>query len=47
MVDRVIATNDSYRRVALARGRVPGAVVGTVDDALTYLKELERANREK
>jgi hypothetical protein len=25
-------------------GRVPGAVVGTVDDALNYLKELERNN---
>jgi hypothetical protein len=25
-------------------GRVPGAVVGTVDEALDYLKELERAN---
>jgi predicted HD phosphohydrolase len=25
-------------------GRVPGAVVGTVDDALNYLKELERSN---
>lgn len=26
------------------RGRVPGAVVGTVDEALNYLKELERQN---
>src|SRR5262249_38207133 len=26
------------------RGRVPGAVVGTVDEALDYLKELERSN---
>ncbi len=26
------------------RGRVPGAVVGTVDEALDYLKELERQN---
>ena len=25
-------------------GRVPGAVVGTVDEALDYLKELERSN---
>jgi hypothetical protein len=25
-------------------GRVPGAVVGTVDEALDYLRELERAN---
>jgi hypothetical protein len=25
-------------------GRVPGAVVGTVDEALAYLKELERQN---
>ncbi len=26
-------------------GRVPGAVVGTVDEALEYLRELERSNR--
>jgi HD domain len=26
------------------RGRVPGAVVGTVDEALDYLRELERSN---
>jgi hypothetical protein len=25
-------------------GRVPGAVVGTVDEALDYLKELAREN---
>jgi hypothetical protein len=25
-------------------GRVPGAVVGTVDEALDFLKELERTN---
>jgi hypothetical protein len=25
-------------------GRVPGAVVGTVDEALDFLKELERSN---
>jgi hypothetical protein len=25
-------------------GRVPGAVVGTLDEALDYLKELERSN---
>jgi hypothetical protein len=25
-------------------GRVPGATVGTVDEALDYLKELERSN---
>lgn len=25
-------------------GRVPGAAVGTVDEALDYLKELERSN---
>jgi hypothetical protein len=25
-------------------GRVPGAVVGSVDEALDYLKELERTN---
>jgi hypothetical protein len=29
------------------RGRVPGATVGTVDEALDYLKDLERANRWK
>jgi hypothetical protein len=29
------------------RGRVPGATVGTVDEALDYLKELERSNRGK
>jgi hypothetical protein len=29
------------------RGRIPGAVVGTVDEALTYLRELERNNRGK
>lgn len=28
-------------------GRVPGATVGTVDEALDYLKELERSNRGK
>ena len=27
------------------RGRVPGATVGTVDEALDYLRELERTNR--
>ena len=27
-------------------GRVPGAAVGTVDEALDYLRELERANEE-
>jgi hypothetical protein len=26
------------------QGRVPGAVVGTVDEALDYLKELDRSN---
>ena len=25
-------------------GRVPGAIVGTVDEALDYLRELEREN---
>ena len=25
-------------------GRVPGAIVGTVDEALDYLRELERTN---
>ncbi|MBX9624608.1 MAG: tRNA adenylyltransferase [Gemmataceae bacterium] len=29
------------------RGRVPGATVGTVDEALDYLRELERSNRGK
>ena len=29
------------------RGRVPGAVVGTVDEALAFLRELERSNRGK
>lgn len=29
------------------RGRVPGAVVGTVDEALEFLRELERTNRGK
>jgi predicted nucleotidyltransferase len=29
------------------RGRVPGAAVGTVDEALDYLRELERNNRGK
>lgn len=29
------------------KGRVPGATVGTVDEALDYLRELERSNRGK
>jgi len=29
------------------RGRVPGATVGTVDEALAFLRELERSNRGK
>lgn len=29
------------------RGRVPGASVGTVDEAIEYLRELERSNRGK
>ena len=29
------------------RGRVPGAVVGTVDEALGFLRDLERSNRGK
>lgn len=29
------------------RGRVPGATVGTVDEALNFLRELERSNRGK
>jgi hypothetical protein len=28
-------------------GRVPGATVGTVDEALDFLKQLERDNRGK
>ena len=28
-------------------GRVPGASVGTVDDALGFIKEVERSNRGK
>jgi hypothetical protein len=28
-------------------GRVPGAVVGTVDEALAFLKQLERDNKGK
>ena len=28
------------------QGRVPGALVGTVDEALDFLKELERSNGE-
>jgi predicted nucleotidyltransferase len=30
-----------------AGGRVPGAVVGTVDEALDYLRELERSNEDR
>ena len=29
------------------KGRVPGATVGTVDEALDYLKELDRQNKWK
>ena len=29
------------------RGRVPGARVGTVDEALDFLRELDRTNRGK
>jgi hypothetical protein len=28
-------------------GRVPGAVVGTVDEALQFIREVEAANRGK
>lgn len=33
-----------YLRELDTAGRVPGAVVGTVDEALAYVKELERSN---
>jgi hypothetical protein len=46
---RVLEASPDFDDLMLLRrlddeGRVPGAVVGTVDEALDYLKELERAN---
>jgi hypothetical protein len=46
---RELETSPDFEDLMLLRqlddeGRVPGAVVGTVDEALDYLKELERSN---
>jgi predicted nucleotidyltransferase len=46
---RVLEDSPDFDDLMLLRrlddeGRVPGAVVGTVDEALDYLKELERSN---
>lgn len=46
---RQLETSPDFEDLMLLRqlddaGRVPGAVVGTVDEALDYLKELERTN---
>src|SRR5438477_3877519 len=46
---RELQTSVDFEDLMLLRelddqGRVPGAVVGTVDEALDYLKELERSN---
>jgi HD domain len=46
---RVLESSPDFEDLLLLRqlddaGRVPGAVVGTVDEALDYLKELERTN---
>jgi hypothetical protein len=46
---RVLEASPDFGDLLLLRqlddaGRVPGAVVGTVDEALDYLKELERTN---
>jgi HD domain len=46
---RVLQSSPDFDDLMLLRrlddeGRVPGAVVGTVDEALDYLKELERQN---
>jgi HD domain len=48
-VRRELETSPDFEDLLLLRelddaGRVPGAVVGTVDEALDYLKELERSN---
>ncbi len=45
-----LEASDDFEDLMLLReldnkGRVPGAVVGTVDEALEYLRELERTNR--
>ena len=46
---RVLEASPDFEDLTLLRrldkeGRVPGAVVGTVNEALNYLKELERSN---
>jgi hypothetical protein len=46
---RVLDTSPDFEDLMLLRelddaGRVPGAAVGTLDEALDYLKELERSN---
>jgi predicted nucleotidyltransferase len=46
---RTLEASPDFEELMLLRelddqGRVPGAVVGTVDEALDYLKELERSN---
>ncbi|HYT95333.1 MAG TPA: HD domain-containing protein [Gemmataceae bacterium] len=46
---RLLEASPDFEDLLLLRrlddaGRVPGAVVGTVDEALDYLKELERSN---
>src|SRR5438876_616892 len=48
-LDRELQASPDFDDLMLLRrlddeGRVPGAVVGTVDEALDYLKELERSN---
>ena len=47
---RVLEASPDFEDLLLLRecddaGRVPGALVGTVEEALDYLKELERSNR--
>lgn len=47
-----LEASDDFEDLMLLRelddkGRVPGAAVGTVDEALDYLKELDRSNRGK
>jgi len=46
---RQLEASEDFEDLLLLRecdnaGRVPGAMVGTVDEALDYLKELERTN---
>jgi hypothetical protein len=46
---RELAASEDFEDLLLLRelddsGRVPGAIVGTVDEALDFLKELERSN---